>query len=67
MKLLKIVCLIAALFALVGSPGCAKQAAESGGAEVSGGAGGEGSGPTGTGGGEPADNPAPNSNGTGGP
>lgn len=39
-------------------------------ASVSGGAGGEGSGPTGTGGSEPADNPAadaPNSNGTGGP
>jgi hypothetical protein len=66
MKLLKIVCLIATLSAM-GITGCAKQAAESGSAEVSGGAGGEGSGPTGTGGGEPADNPAPNSNGTGGP
>ena len=39
-------------------------------AEISGGTGGEGSGPTGTQGGEPALNPAadsPDSNGTGGP
>ncbi len=69
MRIVRSLSLLGVLAALVLLGGCAKKAEESGVGEsaISGGAGGEGSGPTGTGGAEPADNPAPNSNGTGGP
>lgn len=52
----------ATLACVLGLAGCSSDGvpigAEAGDAEISGGTGGEGSGPTGTGGSEPADNPA---------
>ena len=54
--------LTSTLACLLGFAGCSSDGvpigAEAGDAEISGGTGGEGSGPTGTGGDEPADNPA---------